>query len=59
MESLNYEAKQQILSVYNEVGAAGLQIEVEEQEEQEQEEAEVVTEVDKKFFELCQAEPQL
>ena len=58
MESLNYEAKQQILSVYNEVGAAGLQIEVEEQEEQE-EEAEVVTEVDKKFFELCQAEPQL
>ena len=58
MESLNYEAKAQILSVYNEVGAAGLQIEVEEQEEQE-EEAEVVTEVDKKFFELCQAEPQL
>ena len=58
MESLNYEAKQQILSVYNEVGAAGLQIEVEEQEEQ-GEEAEVVTEVDKKFFELCQAEPQL
>ena len=31
VESLTDEAKAQILSVYNQVGAAGLEIEVEEQ----------------------------
>ena len=45
VDSLTDEAKEQILDVYNQVGAAGLAIEVDEPQQDEEQ----VAEVDRKF----------
>ena len=55
VDSFNDEAKEQILSAYTKHGASGIEIEVYEAAEDSGE----ATEIDSKFVELCQAEPDL